>query len=163
MQRQSVSRSILFVIFFGVGAASLGGSVLCDDLVRHHENRDILRTARESLERLESLNAEYDVLLRQLQEDPNLIKRVAPVTLGTEPEDPNAVYPRARAAELATARKALLAQEDQQAADSAVPSWLIRCSEPRRRIAIFSSGAVLVLISIVCFAPARRSGEQSQA
>lgn len=161
MQRQNITRLVLFVVFFSVGAAVLGVSVLCDDIVGHCENKDMLRSARKSLERIESLNAEYDVLLRQLKEDPNLVRRVAPATLGAEPEDPNAVYPRARAAELAAARKALLAEQDPQPAESAVPPWLVRCGEPRRRMALFLSGAVLILISIVCFAPARRRGKQS--
>ncbi|UCG56439.1 MAG: hypothetical protein JSU70_16445 [Phycisphaerales bacterium] len=162
MQRQNITHVVLFVVFFSIGATSLGGSVLCDDLVRHYRNKDVLRTARESLERLESLNAEYDVLLGQLEEDPNLIKRVAPVTLGTKPTDPNAAYPRARAQELAAARKALLETEKPPAGDSAVPTWLIRCSEPRRRMALAVSGAVLILISLACFAPAHQSPESKQ-
>ncbi|MGB2865691.1 MAG: hypothetical protein WBC05_20335, partial [Sedimentisphaerales bacterium] len=86
---------ILFILFFSIGAASLSSSVLCDDLIQYYQNKQFLREAQESLDRLESLNTDYDVLLERLEEDPNLvIDRLAPATLGTQSEDPNTVYPR---------------------------------------------------------------------
>ena len=76
-----------------------------------------------------------------------------PVTLGTEPNDPNTVYPKARAGELAIARKALVAQAEQEPAGPEIPIWLQRCSDPPKRIALFIAGAGLVLIALVCFTP----------
>jgi hypothetical protein len=34
-----------------------------------------------------------------------------------------------------------------------VPQWLLRCAEPRHRIALFVAGASLIIISMVCFTP----------
>jgi len=45
MQGQNIIRAILFVVFFSVGAASLGASVLCDDLVEYYRNRQLLKAA----------------------------------------------------------------------------------------------------------------------
>jgi hypothetical protein len=101
---------------------------------------------------------DYDALLKRLKEDPNLIiERLAPATFGTEPEDPNTVYPRANSRQLAAARKALIEESNRKTAEAAMPQWLRRCCEPRNRILLFVSGVVLVLISFVCFRPAERT------
>jgi hypothetical protein len=142
---------LLFVLFFSAGAVALGGAVLSDDLIRYCRNRQLLDEAHVAIERLESLNDEYDALLIELENDPNVLRRIAPATLGTEPADPCAVYPRAKAQELAIARKALLEQAGPESAQVVVPPWLERCSEPRRKIALFIAGAGLILISLVFF------------
>lgn len=144
----------MFFLFFSIGAASLSSSILCDDLIQYYQNKQFLRAAQESLDRLRSLNADYDVLLERLEEDPNLIvERLASATLGTKADDPNTVYPRARSRQLAAARKALMEDSNNRTAKAAMPQWLKRCSEPRSRILLFVSGVVLVLTSFVCFRP----------
>jgi hypothetical protein len=154
MQGRKFIQAVLFFLFFGIGAASLSSSILCDDLIQYYQNKQLLRAAQESLDKLESLNADYDVLLERLKEDPNLIvERLAPVTLGTESEDPNTVYPRATSQQLAAARKALMEESNGRPARADMPHWLRRCSEPRNRILLFISGVVLVLVSFVCFRP----------
>lgn len=153
MQSQKIVHFLLFVAFFSVGAAALGGAALCDDLILYWRNEQLVRDAHLSLDRLRSLNDEYDALLKELQDDPNLLRRIAPATLGTLPEDQNAVYPRARARELAVARRALMDESGQRADGAAIPKWLQRCSEPRHRMALFLAGAGLVLISLVFFTP----------
>ena len=158
MQSQGVLHFLLFVVFFSVGAATLGGAVLCDDLIVYCRNRQIVKEAEQSLERLDTLNSEYDALLGELEKDPNLLKRIAPATLGTAPEDPNAVYPKAKARELAIARKALLDQAGPDTPAAVVPPWLERCSEPSRKLGLFVAGAGLVLISLVFFIPKPRRG-----
>ena len=153
MHRYGLLHLIFFAVFFSVGAAALGAAVLCSDLIRYCQNKYDIHEAQIAINRLESLNAEYDALLLQLEKDPDLLKRIAPVTLGTEPNDPNTVYPRARVAELAVARKALLDQGGQEPSGPAIPVWLQRCSEPQKRIALFLAGAALILIALVCFTP----------
>ncbi len=160
MQGRNVIRTILFITFFSIGAASLGISILCDDLVQYYRNRQFLRVTRQSVNRLKSLNTDYDVLLEQLEKDPNLVKRLAPATLGTEPEDANAVYPRATPKQLAAARKALMEDTNDQSAGPMLPEWLTRCSEPRRRMALFVAGWVLILISFTCFTPVKQTPQK---
>jgi hypothetical protein len=158
MQERKVIQLVLFVLFFSIGAASLSSSVLYDDLIQYYQNKQLLRAAQESLNRLKSLNADYDVLLELLEEDPNMVvERLAPATLGTKAVDANTVYPRARSRQLAAARKALIEESNGQSAEAAMPQWLIRCSKPQSRILLFISGVVLVLISFVCFRPAKQT------
>lgn len=158
MQRHGILRFLVFVIFFSSGAAALGGAVLCDDFISYCRNKHLVKQAESSIDRLESLNAEYDALLEQLNSNPDLFKRIAPVTLGTRPEDPNTIYPKARVRELAIARKALTNQADDGSVEASIPDWLQRCSDPAKRIILFISGASLVLISMVCFT----SGEDEE-
>ena len=151
MRGHTFLQFLFFAAFFSIGAVALGVAVLCNDFVQYCGNRQLIRQSELSLQRLESLNAEYDALLQQLQEDPDLLKRIAPVALGTEPTDPNMAYPRARAQELAVARKALAEQTEQEPVELGTPVWLQRCSDPPKRMILFIAGASLVLISLVCF------------
>lgn len=160
MQSQSILHFLFFVVFFSVGAAALGGAVLCDDLILYWRNKQLVGEAELSLERLDSLNSEYDALLGELEKDPNLVKRIAPATLGTEPGDPNAVYPKAKVRELAFARKALLDLAGWDEQEPAVPAWLQRCSEPSRKLGLFVAGSGLVLVSLVFFTPKRTGTSQ---
>ncbi len=159
MQRQNILQTLLFVVFFSIGAAALSVSVLCDDLVRYYTDRQLLKADGASLNRLESLKADYDAVLEQVKKDPNLIKRIAPATLGTEPDDEETIYPKATAEQLDAARKVLTEDSDRQVNESMIPVWLARCSKPLRRFILFLSGAFLILISFVCFNPAKQSGQ----
>lgn len=158
MSRQGIFHLFFFVVFFSMGAAALGAAVLCDDFVRYCRNKHLVKEAQLSVQRLQSLNADYDGLLEQLEQNPDLLKRIAPVTLGTELNDPNAIYPKARAQELAVARKAMIEPADPEQTDAPVPAWLQRCSEPTKRIVLFIAGAGLVLISLVSFTPQEQPG-----
>ena len=155
--RNTIVRVFFFVIFFSVGAAAMSGSILCGDLLRYYHNRQMLKAAEVTLSRLESLNADYDVLLRQLQSDPNFVRRIAPATLGTKPADANTIYPRATAEQLAAAREALMEDGGCEPVEPRMVRWLIRCSRPPQRVALFLAGGFLILISFVCFAP--RTGQ----
>jgi hypothetical protein len=149
---------IFFVVFFSIGAASFAISILCDELVKYFHNKNRLVVEQKALEKMKSMIADYDVVLEQWEKDPNHhVKRLAPATLGTEPEDPNAVYPRATPEQLAAAREALTQETDDQSAAPMLPNWLTRCSEPRRRITLFISGSFLILISFICFTPRKQS------
>ena len=151
---QNILRTLLFVIFFGIGTAALIAATLYDDLLGYYRNKQLLRSEEKTLNKLKSLNADYDALLKQLEENPSLLERVAPVTLGVEPNEPNTVYPKATAEQLDAARKVLAEDSKQQQSGAEIPDWIARCSEPSKRITLFSAGAFLILISFICFSPA---------
>jgi len=141
---------------------SLSSSILCGELVQYYQRRDLLTRGQESVRRYKSLNAEYDILLKTLEDDPNLIvERLAPATFGVDPNthDSNTVYPRATPEQLAAARSALMAEPNEsgpgRTAAQIMPQWLSRASEPRRRLMLFVCGVVLILTSFVCFRPVR--------
>lgn len=166
MQGRSIIRAVFFALFFSVGTASLSISILCDELVQYYQRKDLLARGQESVRQLKTIIAEYDILNKTLEADPNLIvERLAPATFGPDPNlpDSNTVYPRAKAEQLAAARRALMDESDQSAPGRPegpnIPQWLSRCSEPRRRLALFLCGVVLILTSFVCFRPAKPSAE----
>ncbi|MBN2181374.1 MAG: hypothetical protein JW715_05635 [Sedimentisphaerales bacterium] len=154
MQRPDIFRLVLFILFFSAGAASLGVSVLCEDLFEYYQNRQLVEATRQSLEKLKSLNDAYNMNLSLLEEDPNHLKRLAPAALGSESSDPNTVNPRVTARQLAAARKALT-DPNSESIEPVIPAWLIRSSEPRKRMTLFFSGIALILISFICFRPTK--------
>ena len=153
-------RLLLFVILFSIGAVSLATATLYPDLMRYYQYKQILQSARESVEQLESLNARYDALLKNIEEDPNLLSRVAGTIVGTGPADANIVYPRATAAELAAAKEALEKNNDESVAQP-LPEYLQRLAQPRYRLSMFVCGCGLVLIAFICFGPARESSQSA--
>lgn len=157
MQRQNILRTLLFVVFFGVGATAMYVSIICNEFIGFYHKRQLLKAKQEGTKRLKSLNVDYDALLEQLRTDPNVIKRIAPATLGTEPDDEETIYPKATAEQLDAARRVLTEDSGRQVEDSMIPAWLARCSKPLQRFILFLSGAFLVLISFVCFNPAKQS------
>jgi hypothetical protein len=158
MQRRNFIRMFFFVVFFSIGAASFAISILCDDLVKYYRSRNELAVRQQAVDKLKSYNADYDVLLEKLQDDPNLVvERLAPAVLGTKHEDPNVVYPRATPEQIAAAREALALDPNNLPETLKLPNWLVRCSEPRRRISLFVAGSFLVLISFTCFTPVKQS------
>jgi len=152
-----VIRAIVFVVFFSIGAAILSATVLCDDFLEYFHNRNLLRQAGGGLEKLKDLDADYDVVIGQLEGDPCQIARLAPATLGIEPNEPNTAYPLASADKLAAAKQALSEEPNEPAPDEATPEWLGLCCQWPRRHILFFCGAALVLISFVFFGSPKRS------
>ncbi len=156
MRSERVIRAIAFVAFFSIGAAVLSGTVLCDDLLEYFHNRNLLKQAEVHLEEMRSLNSDYDALLGELEADPNQLVRLAPATLGIEPNEPNTAYPRATADKLAAARIALSEEPNQPALTESAPEWLGSCCQWPRRHVLFFCGAALVLISFIFFGPTKK-------
>jgi len=155
MRKQKIVRMLLFIIFFSIGATALSGSILSEDLVRYYHNRQQLKAKEELSNRLKSLNIDYDALLQNLEKDPNLFERIASLVLGTERNDANTIYPKATEELLEAVKKALEEDSSQQSTEPVMPDWLVRCSEPRRRVILFLAGAFLVLISFIWLGSAK--------
>lgn len=154
MRRQTVLRMLLFVVLFSIGAAAISTSALSQELLRYYRNKQLLKEAEAFLGRLESLNADYDALLERLRNEPDILKHIAPATLGTEPSDTDTIYPKATAEQLAVAKRILTEDLSRQSIEPQVPDWVLRCSEPARRVVLFVAGALLIIISFVWFGSA---------
>jgi len=159
MRGQNILRMFLFVLFFFIGASAVSLSILSDELLQYYAGIEAEETSEELTVRLKSLNADYEILAEQLENDPNLIKRVAAATLGTRPEATNTVYPKVTPEQLDAARRALTEALNEQSAEPAIPRWLSRCSEPNRRVVLFFVGSFLILISFIWFGSFREVGQ----
>ncbi len=151
MKSQNIIRAFFFCVFFAIGAAVLSGSVLCNVLLTFYQNKQLLQEQQLRTSRLKSLIADYNALLTELENDPNFVRRIAPATLGTKPDDANVIYPKASDELQDAARKVLAEESNQILVEPAVPRWLIRCSGSPWRIMLFFAGAALILISFICF------------
>ncbi|MFC1677435.1 hypothetical protein ACFL3G_10295 [Planctomycetota bacterium] len=160
MQGQNFIRVILFILFCGIGLAVLTGSVLLDELIGYYSDKVQVESEEKHTGKLKSLNVDYDVLLEQLKKDPNFAERIAAVTLGPQTQDDDTIYPKATPEQLAAARKALTEKSDADSAEPAVPDWLQRISEPKRRILLFVAGGFLILISFICFGPMKETSKE---
>jgi hypothetical protein len=154
MWKQEVLRVLFFVVFFAIGAASLSGAIVCDELLNYYRNRQVLKSAEENTDRLKSLIADYNVLLQQFEDNPKIFERIAPAMLGTESADSNAVYPKATAELLAETKTAMAEESAKKSEEPAIAHLLARCNQPFHRAALFLAGAFLIIISFVCFGPA---------
>lgn len=138
------------MVFFSIGASAVSLAILCDDLNEYYRNRQILRSQQQMLRQSEQLDKDYDAVLRHLEEDPNLVRRLGPATLGIEPNDANTVYPGVSPEQLDAARQVASA-DNRNEQEPNLPARLVRISEPRRRTILFISGAFLILISFIWF------------
>ena len=160
MHRQNFLHVFLFVLFFSIGVVALTGSILSEDLLRYYQNNHLLKSAEKSIRQLQSLNSDYDSLLGQLQNEKDFAKRIATAALGTQPADADAAYPKAKAEQLAAAKKALTENPVPRVDEAAVPRWVIRCNAIPRRIALFLCGSFMVIISFVWFRPSKQQEPQ---
>ena len=160
MAGRDIIQVLLFAVFFAIGTAAMYVSIVCDEFVENYHRKQLLQAQKQGTEQLKSLNTDYDTLLGQLEKDPNLIKRIVPVTFGTEPEDEDTAYPKATPQQLDAARKVLTQDSNSQPAELTAPDWLNRCSQQHRRIILFLAGAFLILVSFIFFGKAHPATPQ---
>jgi hypothetical protein len=151
---KDVIRFLSFAMLFGVGTGTLSLTVLSDDLHEYYIKRLALARAEIMLTNLQQLNADYDALLGRIESNPDELKRLAPVVLGAELEDPNSVIPAVGLQQRIVARQALAAQHQPHPLPE-IPVWLQRIRTSRRRLGLFLSGGALVLISFIWFGMVR--------
>lgn len=154
MKKQDALQILLFTVFFAIGTAAVSISLLGKELLRYHRGKELLKKNELFLQRLERLNTDYDALLKQLHEDPDTVKRIAPAALGTEPENnKKAAYPKARLEQLAAARKALMESTAKENTMLQEENWVTRCNRWPARIILFLAGSALIIVSLVYFGP----------
>jgi hypothetical protein len=154
MRKQDIRQMLLFAVFFGIGTAAVSISILAGELLKYHQGRELLKKNEIYLQKLEKLNADYDVLLKQLHSDPDAVKRLAPATLGTEPEDnKKTIYPKMTAAQLNAAKKVLMENHVRETKLPEENNWITRCSKFPRRVLLLLAGGGLIIVSLVYFGP----------
>jgi hypothetical protein len=156
MEFKKIIKFFWFILFFTTGAGALSLSILTSDLMRYYQNKRLLQISQDYYDQLESMNIDYDILLEQLENDPNIYKRIAPATLGTKSSTTESISPKVTPEQLAIAREAMKYRDTQQNEQPPIPPWLERTMEPRRRTVIFLCGCFLILIAFIWFGPAKK-------
>jgi len=151
MKKYTFLRTILFAVFFIVGATALTAVLLYPDLVQHYAVKRHHKASQDFNVHLEELITEYDILSHQLQTDSNLVQRIRIATLGAEPNTTDTAYPKPTAEQLAVAKQVLEKQTQNQPPQPDLPKWVTRCQNPALRATLFVAGVALILISFTCF------------
>jgi len=153
MRQENFLRTIFFSIFFSAGIVTFVGVLLCDEFFRYYQKKQVLSVKEERIRQLENLIVDYDILLERFKKDPNIVRRVASVTLGMEHKDSNTVYPPVSLNQLAAASRILKQASDEDAVKPEIPAVLVRCTEKYNRFFLLVTGGGLILISFIFFGP----------
>ena len=150
----AILRAFLFMVFFAVGLATLVVSMLAGELLDQYIARGQLKRIEKTIARTETLITDYDVVLQQLETNPDITDRLARVTLGAKPESNQIAYPKSTEKYRQAAKNVLLESfsKDEDEDEQIVPDWVIRCCRPLPRVILFLAGGGLVIISFACFA-----------
>ena len=105
--------------------------------------------------KIEALNRDHQTLIGQIRSDPNILKRLDTVVLGTLPAEANSPVPAVTTQQLQKA-KAVLAEDDSEQPDITPPRWLARCNSRQSRLILFIAGSGLILVSFACFGKLRK-------
>ncbi len=148
---EDIFRLIVFLIFFAAGTCAVALAVLGPEWKSLYQLKAAVKQTEQNNRKIEEIIKDHQILSEQITGDANILKRIAPVTLGQQPDDANQPVAKITADTLARA-KAILRQQRQDDSDgSQVPQWLVRCTIGRNRIILFAAGAGLVVVCFACF------------
>lgn len=154
-------RALLFSLFFAVGLAAVVAAMLADEIEGRYLLSGELEQVRRTNEELRLAADDYDAVISRLENDPNLVRRLARVTLGMGDGevDEQTAYPKGGALHRRIAEQIVERRLDSGPHLPDAPGWVRRINEPWRRGALFAAGAGLIIVSFVCFR--RRVGEEA--
>ena len=144
-------RFVLFLVFFSSGAAAVWVSIAIDDLVQYYTIIEQKEKTEQSIIKVKVLIEDHKQIIKQIETEPNITKRLAIVTFGIEPNSPDTAYPKVEYQEQAVARRVLEEMNQKEPDESIIPGWLDRTREPVSRIILFFAGLGLTLVSFVYF------------
>ena len=146
-----VTKTVLFIVFFTIGIAAIAVSILVNDFNQYYIVKIQLHNTKITNEKIQKLIDGYGEMIKSIEADPHIVERLAPATLGVEPNTPETAFPKASRRELWAARQALIAAAPPLPPEPVLPEWLKRCSEPLLRKILFLAGSALILVSFTCF------------
>ena len=156
MSRSSaILRFVLFCIFFSVGAGAIVLSILAEEIEIYFANRRTYAQMLQMNEKIEKLIAEYEAQIEQIEQNPEILKKLERITFGAVEGEEGSEHPRAAVEQLAAARAALMEEMETEQEEKAVDRWVGRIVEPKGRMRLFFAGAGLVLITFMFFGTVR--------
>jgi hypothetical protein len=138
-------------VFFSIGIAAIAVSILVNDFNQYYLVKIQLHNTKLNNDKLQKLIDGYNEIIKSIEADPHIVERLAPATLGVEPNAPETAFPKASRQELLAAQRALIAAAPPLPPEPVLPDWLKRCSDPMLRKMLFLAGSALVLVSFTCF------------
>ena len=143
-------RFVLFCIFFTVGTTAFWAGVVADDLVQFYTIQGKRDSTKQDVLRLQGAIEDHIVAIERIEADPNVRRRLALVTFGTEPESEDTVYP-ARRDGIVPAGKVLAKINREEPKAAILPPWVERCKSTTGRVLLMIAGAGLIIVAFACF------------
>ncbi len=160
MQRlEDIFRLFLFMVFSAVGICAVAMAVLAPEWKNLYDLESAVKQTERNNQKIEGIIKDHQILTAQIKTDANILKRIAPVTLGIDPCEPNRPAVKMTADTLSRAKTVLQQQEQENTGSSNVPNWLARCTADENRTILFASGAGLIVVSFACFGKRRDKKE----
>ncbi|AQT66865.1 hypothetical protein STSP2_00003 [Anaerohalosphaera lusitana] len=144
-------RFILFTVFFITGASAVSISILVGEIDGYYESRQQLAEIEAQNAELTALLKDYDMRIYQARTNPDTIEKLQRVTLGIEPKAEDTIFPQASPSQLKSVEQVLETAETPTDEAPVRPQWVVRCSEPRFRYALFFAGFGLILVNFIFF------------
>lgn len=152
-------RYILFCVFFAAGTGAVAFSLLVGEINDYYRNSDTLQKSEAENEQLKKLDAEYDLELRQLDHDPNIVARLKRMTIGEHPESEDTSFPTASSEDLEIAEFVLNDTGSANRPPDTFRMIVERCMEPTIRTSLFIAGTGLVFVNFIFFGRSKREPE----
>lgn len=151
MQKGSFLRVLLFIIFSCLGIAAISLSMLAQEWVDLYTINSKLHKVEQMNRKIEVLNQDHQTLIDKIHNDPNMLKRLDTIVLGTAPAEVNIPVPDITEQQLQKVKAVLAEIDSEEQSDITPPCWLQRCGKSRSRLILFIAGAGLILVSFSCF------------
>jgi hypothetical protein len=150
---EKFSRAVFFSLFSAIGIFSISLAVLGPEWKNLYKIQAATEQAEKNNDKIEQILQDHDVLLNRINKDPNILKRLAPVTLGEKAQEVNMPPVEITAETLAQAKAAIeqSSGDENSKGSYEIPAWLQRATLKTSRTVLFAAGAGLVLVSFVCF------------
>lgn len=148
---EDISRLFFFLVFSTIGILSITLGVLGPRWNNLYKMNAAIRQTERNNQKIEQIIKDHQILTAQIKADANMLMRIAPLTLGVQPEDPNQPVAEITADTLSRAKAVLDQQPEDNSDNPDVPVWLQRCTTVNKRIILFAAGAGLIVVSFACF------------
>lgn len=139
------------MVFSAIGICAVALAVLGQEWKGLYQLNVAVKQTQRNNQKIEDIIKDHQILTARIIADANILKRLAPVTLGVDPCEPNQPAVKITADTLARAKAVLEQQEPVNSGNPEIPVWLARCTVDDNRLILFSAGAGLIAISFAFF------------
>ncbi len=151
MNADSTIKNILFVVFFGAGICSVFFSILCDEILNYYQIKISREQTAATIEEIVEMDRQTSELVKDIEENPEIVERLGPLKFGTEPNHPNAIEIHLRESELREVQEIIEQKRLTNQSQTEIPLLVKRCVDPTIRQILFFAGSGLILVSFSCF------------
>ncbi len=151
MRKNNLINLILFMICFTIGISAIFCAICCDEILNYFQQN--IRTAQltEANIAIKEMDQRTIALISQIEENPEILKRLVPITMGIDPNEPNIISPTVSNYNYQLAKGIIATQKKKDIHRTSIPNWLLRCNSPTSRKILFFAGCGMILVCFTFF------------